>query len=109
MKAIADLLDWSTPICGLSTRNPKEPKLLKILPDSDKGHVIPEWLLGTRDWTLGGRKRHDQQIGDLFTVFVAQMEELVEQGHIERNATYERAIEFVQELRNRRDTLDVST
>jgi hypothetical protein len=84
-------------------------KLLEVLPDSDKGDVIPEWLLGTRDWLLGwGRRPHDK-IGDLFAVFVDQMEELVKQGHLERNVTYERAIEFVRELQNRRDALDVST
>jgi len=84
-------------------------KLLEVLPDSDKGGVIPEWLLGTRDWTLAWRRKSDEQIGDLFAVFVDQIEELVKQGHIERNATYERAIEFVRELQNRRANLDVSS
>jgi hypothetical protein len=81
-------------------------KLLEILPDSDKGDVIPEWLLGTRDWVLDER---DESRVDLFAVFVDQMEELVKQGHLERNVTYERAIQFVRELQNRRDALDVSS
>jgi hypothetical protein len=84
-------------------------KLLQVLPDSDKGDVIPEWLLGTRDWVLGRGREYKEHIGDLFAVFVDQMEELVKQGHLERNATYERAIEFVRELQNRREALDVST
>jgi hypothetical protein len=84
-------------------------KLLEVLPDSDKGDVIPEWLLGTRKWVLGRGRSFQEPIGDLLAVFVDQMEELVKQGHIERNVTYERAIQFVRELQNRRDALDVST
>ncbi|MCL4297453.1 MAG: NACHT domain-containing protein [Anaerolineae bacterium] len=80
-------------------------KLLKVLPNSDKGKVIPEWLLGTRDWILSGGER----IQDLLAVFVEQMKMLVKQGHIERNETYESAIKFVRELHNRREALDVST
>ncbi|MBE7550681.1 MAG: NACHT domain-containing protein [Anaerolineales bacterium] len=84
-------------------------KLLEVLPDSDKGDVIPEWLLGTRDWILWRGRTYDEHIGDLLVVFMDQMEELVRQGHIERDVTYERAINFVRELQNRRKTLDVST
>jgi hypothetical protein len=84
-------------------------KLLEVMPDSDKGDVVPEWLLGTRDWILGWGKAPVEHIGDLFAVFVDQMEELVKEGHIERNVTYERAISFVRELQNRREALDVST
>lgn len=79
-------------------------KLLKVLPDSDKGEVIPEWLLGTRDWILGRGER----IGDLLVVFVDQMEESVKQGHLKRNVTYEQAISFVRELRKRREALATS-
>lgn len=84
-------------------------KLLEVLPDSDKGNVIPEWLLGTCDWTLDLWGRPDMHIGDLFAVFINQMEELIKLGHLERNATYERAINFVRELQNRRDALDASS
>ncbi len=83
-------------------------KLLEVLPDSDKGNVIPEWLLGTRDWIINRGREHDERMGDLFVVFVDQMEELVKQGHLERNETYERAINFVRELQNRREILEVS-
>ncbi len=83
-------------------------KLLEILPDSNKGHVIPEWLVGTRDWILGWGRTHDDHIGDLFAVFVDQMEELAKQGHIERNVAYECAIDFVRELQKRREALETS-
>ena len=83
-------------------------KLLKILPDSDKGEVIPEWLLGSRDWKLGFRRRSDEHIRDLFAVFIDHMEELVRQGRLERNVTYKRAINFVQELEKRREALATS-
>jgi hypothetical protein len=92
----------SQPICASVN------KLLEVLPDSDKGDVIPEWLLGTRDWVLSGWNISDIHIGDLFAVFVTKMEELAEQGHIERNVTYECAIKFVRELQNRREALDAS-
>ena len=80
-------------------------KLLEVLPDSDRGDMIPEWLLGTSNWILGWNILR----GDLFTIFIDKMEELVKQGHIKRNATYERAIKFVRELQNRREALNVST
>jgi hypothetical protein len=84
-------------------------KLLEVLPDSDKGDVIPELLLGTRDWILGWGTKPHEHIRDIFAVFVDQMEALVKQGHIERNVTYERAINFVRELQKRREALDAST
>ncbi len=75
-------------------------RLLKILPGSDDGQVTPNWLLGTRKWDLIEEFR-----GDLLTVFIEQVEELAEQGALKRDATYERAISFVEELRERREAL----
>ena len=80
-------------------------RVLKSLPGSDDGEVAPEWLSGTRDWVLGvGRKTYDN-LGDLLSVFVEEIEKLAEEGKLERNATYNRAIEFVNELRERREAL----
>jgi hypothetical protein len=82
-------------------------ELLEILPGSDDGEVVPDWLLGTRDWFLGRGRRglSNEPIEDLLTTFVEQMEELAEQGTLKRDATYERAINFVEELRERREAL----
>jgi len=79
-------------------------RLLEVLPDSDKGDVIPEWLLGTRNWVFDNHRKVKGI--DLLAQFVDQMEKLVKQGDIERNATYERGIKFVRELQKRRDALD---
>lgn len=83
--------------------------ILEILPGSDKGNIVVEWLSGTCDWVLGRGKEHDQYIGDLLAVFMEEMEKLVQEGHIGCNETYERAIQFVQELQRRRDALEVSS
>ena len=78
-------------------------KILKTLPHSDDGEVLHDWLLGTRRWLLAWGKEPKEDIGELLAVFAEDMERLVEGGELERDATYERAINFVRELRERRD------
>lgn len=80
-------------------------RLLGVLPSSDDGEIIPDWLSGTRAWTLGGYYHWDRDIGDLLAVFVAKMEELAQKGVLERDTTYERAMSFLEELRQRRQAL----
>ena len=82
-------------------------KILKILPDSDDGEVAPHWLSGTRKWKLrwpDGINRFAHAI-DLLDAFLWQMKILAEEGTLERNVTYQRAISFVEELRGRREAL----
>ncbi len=88
------LLDWENLIM-----------LLEILPGSDDGEVLPDWLMGTRKWILAIGEKTDGHIGDLLTVFIEQMEGLVEQGTLKRDAIYERAMNFVEELWERREAL----
>lgn len=80
-------------------------KLFEILPDSNRGEVIEEWLVGTREWILGWGKVPNER-GDLFLIFIKRMEELVKQGHLEQDTTYERAMRFVEDLRNRREAIE---
>lgn len=82
--------------------------ILKVLPDSDDGEVMPDWLAGTRDWFLGSAI-YDNDVGDLLSAFIEDITELSEQGLIERDATFERAIKFVENLRERREALDPSS
>jgi hypothetical protein len=80
-------------------------KILELLPNSDKGEVFAEWLADTLKWNLGPWSKSNYYIGDLITTFIGRAEELVDKKYLERNATYENAIRFLQELRLRRDSL----
>jgi len=78
--------------------------LLTALPGSDKGQVIPIWLAGTQEWA--STRSEKQEKIDLLANFIATIDELAEQGILERNETYRRAIEFVEQLRQKREPLD---
>jgi NACHT domain len=82
--------------------------ILEVLPGSDDNEVTPDWLLGTRDWALGLGRKYNDNIGDLLSAFIENIAKLSEQGLIERDATYERAVEFVESLKRRRETLEAS-
>lgn len=76
-------------------------KILKILPNSDDGEVIQEWLVGTCEWV----GIDDGTPEDLLTTFTEQVEELVKQGKLRQDEVYQRAINFVEELRERREAI----
>lgn len=83
-------------------------RLLEVMPSSDDGEVSEYWLEGTADWTLmllGSGKDPEVNIGDLLTIFVERVEELVLQGTCKADAIVEHAIDFVEELQERRDAL----
>jgi hypothetical protein len=81
--------------------------VLQMLPYSS-GKVVPEWLAWTHEWVLADFGRNRKTI-DLLQSFVTEMKKLVEQGHLSKDATLDRAIEFVQELQKRREALVEST
>jgi hypothetical protein len=83
-------------------------KILKNLPNSDDGAVISEWLLGTRKWTPAVPGPTLEEGGDLLVSFLEEVEKLVEQGTLERDTTYERAINCVKALQERREALQFS-
>ena len=80
--------------------------ILKILSNSDPSEVMQDWLVGTREW-----KEIDpgKPTKDLLNVFMQQMKKLVKQGVLNRDAVYERAINFVEELRARREAISYSS
>jgi hypothetical protein len=80
--------------------------ILKILSNSDPSEVMQDWLVGTREWNL---LDHDKHIKDLLTVFTQQIKKLVKQGALNRDAVYERAINFVEELPARREAISSSS
>jgi hypothetical protein len=84
-------------------------KLLEILPGSNESQVMPDWLLGTHEWVLGFGRSFNERIGDLLKVFIEEMERLVKEGMLKRDETYERAIGFVEKLREQRDALEPPT
>lgn len=75
-------------------------KILKILSNSDSDEVLQDWLVGTRSWEI----LHKPTI-DLLTAFTEKIEELVKQGAVKQDAVYDRAINFVEELRERREAI----
>ncbi len=76
--------------------------IFKILSNSDSSEVMQEWLVGTSEWIdlYRGKKAID-----LLTVFTQRVKILVKQGAFKRDAFYEHAINFVEELRKRREAI----
>jgi NACHT domain-containing protein len=77
-------------------------RVLRILPMCDDGEIVPEFLLGTRDWVLGSGRKIGDEIGDLFPFFEQAVTRAVHQGTIDRDDSYKRAISFVRDLRAKR-------
>lgn len=78
------------------------PTILKILSNSDSSEVMQDWLVGTREWQ---GVFSDKPTEDLLTVFTQRMKRFVSQGALNRDAVYERAINFVEELQERREAI----
>jgi hypothetical protein len=78
-------------------------RLLELLPDSDGGQAASDWLPRTRDWVLGRGASYEESIGDLLSVFVQEMERLAEKGMLKRDPTFQRAMRYVEGMRQRRE------
>lgn len=80
-------------------------KLFEVLPDSlEQGFPTPEFLEGTEGWIHSSLGPMEEVI-DLLSEFIKQMEALITQGVIKRDDVYEKAINFVRELRERRERI----
>ncbi|WP_235006745.1 NACHT domain-containing protein, partial [Calothrix rhizosoleniae] len=77
-------------------------KILKLLPNSNDGKILTEWLAGTREWVNPAIDNNT----DLLNAFTEKMAELVQQSLIKQDAVYENAINFVEELRKQREALE---
>jgi hypothetical protein len=86
-------------IAGLS-------ELFKILPNSGNGEIDQELLIGTCKWQ---NIYFDSKCQDLLMKFIEEMEQLVKEGYLEQDETYENAINFVKELQKKRDALVATT
>jgi hypothetical protein len=88
-------------------------RILKVLPDSDKREVIPDWLWGTREWVMEhwmmGQNQGRGFDGDLLASFIEEVKELAVRGVIEEDTPYEHAMNFVHRLRERREALPIPT
>ena len=79
-------------------------EVLKILSNSNDDETIEELLLDTREWA-NIRNKEGQ---DLLINFIKEAENLVEIGILKKDIIYERAINYVSDLQQRRDALIVS-
>ena len=85
--------------------------MLRVLPGSDDGQVVRDWLLGTRSWTntdpesVAVPERWKPLPVDLLVEFVMLVNELADQGDIERDGVFASAMTYVEELQERRDAL----
>ena len=79
--------------------------ILRVLPNSGDSEIIQDLLLGTYKWQ--DVDSYDSA-KDLLIAFIELSEGLVEEGLLEQDSLYERAINFVKELQKYRDSLTVS-
>ncbi|MCT7953484.1 NACHT domain-containing protein, partial [Ancylothrix sp. C2] len=78
--------------------------ILQILSNNDSSEVLQDWLVGTREWVLL-HSGSNKPVIDLLTTFTEQMEKLVKEGALNRDEVYEGAMNFVEELRKRREAI----
>jgi hypothetical protein len=78
-------------------------EIIAVLPDDPieyNDNEIKNILVGTRDW-----KTRYNHIGDLLITFTKQMKQLAQQGILEQDSRYEKALIFVENLRDYRDSI----
>jgi hypothetical protein len=79
-------------------------KLVDLLLNTDQAHLAVNWLLGTREWILGPIKPSSKKIGDLLTISIKTINELIDNKHVEKSLG-DRAVEYIEEMRRHRDRL----
>lgn len=79
--------------------------IMRALALCEEGESVQDFTEGTRDWVLGSGRKIDDEIGDLFTFFLEQMTWATQEGLIEKDDAYERAIGFVRDLQVKRNDL----
>ncbi len=83
---------------------------VQVLSNSNGGKILPEWLAGTDNWDHNFFKAENYRFtSDLLADYMSNMKKWVEAGYIEKNADYERAVEFVRELKERREAIDAES
>ncbi|MBD2458267.1 NACHT domain-containing protein [Nostoc sp. FACHB-87] len=73
-------------------------KILNILPNSNNGEIIQDWLDGTSTWEIFSR----DEPTDLLKTFTIKVKELVNKGVLKEDTVYENAIEFIEKLKQSR-------
>ncbi len=82
-------------------------KILSVLPESNNGEILLDWFLGTKKWMLTIGWEH-KDIGYFFSIFIDKIELAISENHLERNAITENALLFVNDLKNKRDSINQS-
>ncbi len=80
-------------------------KIIEILPDCDRGEVLPSWLVKTQDWVLvwDENKKHSC---DLLLEFQEKIIELSDLGYIKQKGMFESTMDYVEELLRNRNSID---
>lgn len=81
------------------------PTILDVLPDSGDGEMIEDLLQSTCNWVDSTYYNMDDFDKDLLNAFAKAIEKLVEEGNLEKDASFERTVNFVSKLREHRDSL----
>lgn len=97
----------NTALSSSLTSHEQPGTLLECLPKC--GVCSTEWLVWTNDWLVpwvAGKSMYE--VGDLLAAFIRALEERASKGIIEHDATYDRAVVYVQYLIQTRESLTAS-
>ena len=89
-------------------------EIIEVLPNDSieyNDNEIKNILVGTRDWQTSFNtnrivlENEEAKCWDLITNFIEQMKKIAQQGILEQDSRYEKALIFVENLRDYRDSI----